>query len=168
MQHFRPGLTPAELDEVERKYGLPLSSDVRALWGWHDGIERGINIGIGINQFQLTTAIERGASTIQIRREGDAEEIWGADHEPDSSTRWVTLVGGQTSTEIDVTDPTRDDSLVLIQDPTSSLDTYPKFTVTESVEGWILAVEIGFWYVENGRWRLRLENYPSTPDRWRM
>lgn len=168
LQGFRPGLTPTGLDEVERKYELLLPADVRALWGWHDGVDRTANSGFGDLFPQLTAAIDWGALTLRIRRDGDAADTWGAHREPSAATRWVTLSGGQTSTEIDVTDPACGDCPVLIQDPISPLDAFPYFSLTESIEGWILAVEIGYWYVEDGRWRHRPENYPSTLDRWRM
>ena len=168
LQGFRPGLTQVGLDEIERKYQLPLPADVRALWGWRDGADRTANSGFGDLFPRLTSAIDWAALTLRIRRDGDADDIWGADREPSAATRWVTLKGGQTSTEIDVTDPGLGDCPVLIQDPTSPLDAFPRFTLAESIEGWILAVEIGYWYVEDGRWQYRPENYPSTPDRWRM
>lgn len=168
LEGFRPGLSPAELDGIERRYDLPLPADIRTMWGWRDGVSRAANNGFGDRFPQLSTAIEWGTQTLNIRSSGDAGDVWGYDHEPGVSTRWVTLVGGQTSSEINCSDPASTDCLVLIQDPISPLDGYPTFTLAESIEGWILAVEIGYWYVEDSRWCRRPENYPSTPDRWRM
>lgn len=138
------------------------------MWGWRDGVNRDAHSGFGQLFPRLSEALERGTTTLAIRREGDAESFWGRDREPDSSTRWVTLQGGQTSKEIDVTDPTRVDCRVLIQDPTDPLDAYPTFTTTEAIEGWILAVEVGYWYVSDGNWAFRPERLPQTRDRWRM
>ena len=166
--HFLPGLTATGLRELESQYLIRLPEDVRAMWGWRNGVNPVAHAGLGQWFPQLSVALDWGALTLRIRKEGDAGEVWGRKREPDDNARWVTLRGGQTSSEIDVTDAARQDCRVLIQDPTSPLDSYPTLTLTEAIEGWILAVEIGYWYVEDGRWSRRLENYPSTRDRWRM
>jgi cell wall assembly regulator SMI1 len=43
---FRPGLSPARLDELAAAAGVPLSVEARAWWTWHDGSAGGALPGV--------------------------------------------------------------------------------------------------------------------------
>jgi hypothetical protein len=60
---WRPGLDDEQMDALTAEIGLSLSTEARAWWAWHDGIERNISVplpgvGPGWEPLSLSEAVQ--------------------------------------------------------------------------------------------------------------
>lgn len=164
INYLQPGLTEAEITEVEQRYGFPLSQDVKAIWSWHNGIgprpspEAPTSIGAGWNFSDLDASINYAQMVLGIRNEGDADRY--------VFSRWVTFDQSTYSDVIETSNTELRDSYVLISDMTASVLNYPILTVAEKLRWFIWAIEEGAWYVDDrGAWKANFELYPKDAMR---
>ena len=61
---LRPGATEAELDEFERKFGIRLPADFRALYRWHDGQNWSVGGVLGLD-FQSLEQVAYGFGSLE-------------------------------------------------------------------------------------------------------
>gem|GEM_PF-1249030 len=155
--HFAPGLSASELDDIEREAGFRFSEDVRAVWSWHNGVaDTKAPFITGRSLFtpfhalvDLQDAVRRAVVVVRAAEEaGDVET--GVNH-------WVELCTGNDPFVIDSTDPEAADSPTLGLVFGEGVNLIPHISVTERVELWIEAFETGVWTIDaDGRWH---DNY---------
>ncbi|RWZ58433.1 SMI1/KNR4 family protein [Labedella populi] len=161
IDYLRPGLTVAEITEIEERYGFPLSDDVKAVWMWHNGMgprpsrDTPVTIGSGWDFRELSESIEYAQMILDMRNEGDGDRY--------VESRWVTFNRGSRSDVIETSNIQLPDSSVLLSDMTSSVLNFPIVTVAEKIRWYIWAIENGVWFVDDtGTWRSRHELYPKN------
>jgi hypothetical protein len=163
VESWNPGLTHDAIDEIGSRLGVPLPTDAKAVWAWHNGTlmtpQRTVIPTFGSSIFHdLETAITHGTRILEARNAGD-ENLY-----PDS--RWLTLARSSVSAVIDITDPSLGTSNVLVSDPMSDPESYPIVTTSERIAWWNWAIENEAWGVgDNGLWRQIAANYPSDATR---
>lgn len=164
IERLQPGLTSAELEQAEARYGFALSEDIKAIWSWHNGTgpaaspDTPIDIGAGWRFMDLDTSIEYAQSVLSIWNDGDADRY--------VYSRWVTFDRASRSDVIETSNAQITDSSVLVADITSSVLTYPILTVAEKLRWFIRAIESGAWYVdERGDWQSNFDLYPTDAMR---
>ncbi len=88
-EHLAPGATEAHLDEIEHRVGCALVPELRAWWGWHDGVVRrqpgtllGRETRIGPGGWEFLSSTE--AVQERDRRRAD----WGVGNAGDSDENW--------------------------------------------------------------------------------
>jgi len=151
--HFAPGLSSSEIAEIERDAGFRFSEDVRAVWSWHNGVKdanapfaSGRSLIVPHYAFvNLRHAVERGAAVVR------AAEFAG--EAADGVDRWIELCSGNDPFVIDSSDPDRTNSRTLGLVFGDGVNEIPHASVTERVELWIEAFEIGAWTIDDeGLW----------------
>ena len=93
---WRPGLSDEEMDQLTEPISLTLPTEARAWWGWHDGVERGVDwpqpaIGTGWVPLPLAEAVQDAISTREI-----AAQLAAQGHDDprgDWSMSWIALCG---------------------------------------------------------------------------
>lgn len=147
---FADGLTEPQFREIEAEAGFRLSEDVRAVWSWH--------AGTSVPRGQPTTNksnIVPYAAFPDLRsaiRSGDGHANAAAELEqiPFDEKHLVKLCGhGQDPFFIDSTDPDAPDSPTLRTVWGEGIFTVPPITVTERINLWIHAVQVGAFYVDD-------------------
>jgi hypothetical protein len=152
-EHFAAGLSLSEIAELERDVGFRFSEDVRAVWSWHNGVTEpdapfltGRSLIVPYYALvNLRDAVKRGAAVVRAAQFA-GEAVEGVD-------RWIELCTGNDPFVIDSSDPERADSSTLGLVFGGGVNEIPHVSVTERVELWIEAFEIGAWSIdEDGHW----------------
>ena len=81
VEHLRPGLTDAEMDELTAPLGLWLPTEARLWWGWHDGASAEGPSKIGANWWfaPLSACVD---ACLELREIAAADEFLGEDWWP--------------------------------------------------------------------------------------
>ena len=164
IERMRPGIDPGRICELEVAHGVRLPEGAKAVWMWHDGVadqehELGVRFWGHAYHFQdLESSLQDARMRLDIRNSGDVFRC------PGSS--WLTLGRGTVATVIDITEPHRDDSRVLVSDATSAVEDSPIVSLAERIRLWNSAIEDHIWYLDEERqWRRRDDRAMGWPDR---
>ncbi|MDQ1575901.1 MAG: hypothetical protein QOH55_1051 [Microbacteriaceae bacterium] len=165
--NLSPGISAAEVRELEVQYGVELSDEVRAVWAWHNGVEgaRGAK------------AIEADRMLVPHRAFGDlawslefAQDFMAITTDANPASEFtdkvfVSLLMDNVGFVVNLTpgEPT----LTYLNDPMSwSLSDYPSMPIAERIDWWTWAVENGAWQVDqSGSWKIDFDRYPQGENR---
>jgi hypothetical protein len=175
--HLAPGLSAAELDQLEARRGFHLTEDARALWGKHngavsqdaDGAITFHHLNIAFCFMDLDSAIDYGAQVLDVRRMSGLAETLDGEDAPPPRTRWIALTRGQDPHVLDVSDPGVRDTPVVSTSLDARISTFPRFALTEHINAWIEATRTGYFALtDDGLWGTSFDPAVEIPPplRW--
>jgi hypothetical protein len=152
---WRRGLSDDQMDELTEPIGLTLSTEARAWWNWHDGVERGVirpqpGIGDGWEPLQLAEAVR----DVIAKREVVAKLVSLGHDDPRSrwSKSWIGLCGNPSPERLacECAVPAGAPSPAIYFDPEGNDDPHlPKAaSIGEVVHVWLEALDDGTWHID--------------------
>lgn len=162
-----PGVSDAEIAELEMRYGAELPDEVRAVWRWHDGTAgaRTANGGdpkralVPHGVFgDLAWSLEFAHEFMTITTDANpASEYAGR--------TFVSLLIDNVGFVINLT--AGEPPLTYLNDPMSwTMSDYSVMPVAERIQWWTTALETRAWTVSpNGEWVVDFDRYPQDQHR---
>jgi hypothetical protein len=153
---WRPGLSDDEMDELTKPIGLTLSTEARAWWSWHDGVERGVirpqpAIGTGWVPLPLSEAV-RQATVYRGISPAEADADGYIDRRGEWSTSWIALCGNPSPERLacECAVPAGAPSPAIYFDPEGEDEPQrPKApSIGEVIHIWFDALDDGTWHID--------------------
>lgn len=165
--NLRPGISAAEVRELELRYGVELPDEVRAVWEWHDGVA-GVRAASGNDATRLLVPHAKFGDlswSLEFAHEFATTIATNNPSSDYSGRAFVSLLIGNVGLMINLTPGERPHTYM--NDPMSwSLADYPSMPVAERVEWWVWALENGVWQLDDKReWRVDFGRYPQGENR---
>jgi cell wall assembly regulator SMI1 len=151
---WRPGLDNEQMDTLTAEIGLSLSTEARAWWAWHDGVERDVIVPLpGIGGRELLSLHE---AVQDAKRKRAMAVDWSRDFPDDPrgdwSATWISFCGSASPARLacDCAVPAGAPSPVLYFDPEFIDDPRPPRTPSmgELVHLWLDAIQDGTWHID--------------------
>jgi cell wall assembly regulator SMI1 len=151
---WRPGLSDDQMDDLTAPIGLTLSTEARAWWRWHDGVEPGwphTAIGDGWVPLSLAEAVRqvavyRSISRVEVDAGGyhDRRSVW--------LKSWIALCGNASAERLacECAVPVGAPSPAIYFDPEGNDEPeIPKAaSIGEVVHVWFDALDDGTWHID--------------------
>lgn len=169
--HLRPGLTDAELSNVELELGTPIPPELRGLWTWHDGTnssESTVDIGpMGMEFFPSSVVLAYLQQNMEVHPEAEAEfdpeQYWHPTWIPFMAQDAQRLYVDSTRLVASGASPVR-----MVSWEWEDYDVDISHSLRDLVQNWtwLLANDYYVWDLEAGAWQCDFGRIPMPLRRW--
>lgn len=144
---LRPGLTDAELDAVSSELDLELPNELRELWSWHDGCDRGGNGNIGPGGYQFLSSSD-AIEAYRLNRRIHGEDPGDLPSDPYWRRSWVPFMTQDAQRlyiDCDRTTTTRTSPVRLVSWEWENFDVDIAPSLASAVSMWIWLLESDYY-----------------------